>query len=113
MSIKIDDIIFSLAKDVENATKNIRKSKISLTVPEVEITLALDVEMEGKEEKIIEPVNARDTLIRGKRKLVDSAAIKKQGLVFDRIGTVHRNDNLSNTATNLKIHIVFAPDLTE
>lgn len=113
MSIKIDDIIFSLAKDVENATKNIKKSKINLILPEVDITLSLDVEIEGKEEKIIEPVNARDNIVRGKRKMLDSLAVKKQGLIFDKIGTVHRNDNLSNTASNLKIHIVFAPDLTE
>lgn len=113
MSIKIDDIIFSLAKDVDNAAKNIKKSKINLTLPEVDITLSLDVEIEGKEEKIIEPVNARDNIVRGKRKMIDSLAVKKQGLIFDKIGTVHRNDNLSNTASNLKIHIVFAPDLTE
>ena len=113
MSIKIGDIIKSLAEDINSAYDEIRKAQISVDIAEVETTLNLDVELNGRKESsyvFSEGSEARSqTSQRGRivRYTLSDKNFKEKGISFRKIGTTHYRDRI---LSNLTIRVLFLPE---
>ncbi len=108
MSIRIQDIIEALTRDVHEAYKRVRENDLKISIPEIEVELNLEVELEGLEERV-----QKTTVIRRGAKVeplskyaVTESILKERGLGFRRIKTTpHTKENV-----NFTIKIVFIPE---
>ena len=108
MAIHIQDIIEALTRDVHEAYKRIKENDLKVSIPEIEIELNLEVDLDGLEEKMPE-----STMIRKGVKLeslskyvVTERILKEKGLGFRRIKTTpHTKENV-----NFTIKMVFIPE---
>jgi len=66
MAIHIQDIIEALTRDVHEAYKRIKENDLKVSIPEIEIELNLEVDLDGLEEKMPE-----STMIRKGVKVLD------------------------------------------
>ncbi len=108
MGIKLQDLILSLSRDVNEAYRRLKKEKVGVKVPQVEVTINLEVELEGREEKE-ERISTSEhkALVGAKiRKLViDERAFRERGLVFRSLKTTPNTKDFAN----FTIKIAFMP----
>jgi len=109
MGIRVQDIIQDLSKGVSAAHQYLKEKKVAVSVPEVEITLNLEAELEGEMEKTPGARKKEEEVERTtvRRYLMDEKTFKGKGVVFRRIGTVHPP---SKEVANLTLRVVFLPD---
>ncbi len=110
MGIKLQDIILSLSRDVDEAYSRLKREGIGVTIPEVEITMNLEVELEGREEPVEKPTARRRTATSSLRKFViDGKILRERGLSFRSLkSTPQAKEN-----SNFTIKIVFIPSEEE
>lgn len=112
MGIQIQDLIKDMALSVNRAYEELREENIAVSLPEIEVTLDLEVELEGQ-------ITAGATVIGGeqlldynpeemtvRRSVMDEAAFKESGIVFSTIGTAHTADK---ELKNITLRIAFTP----
>jgi len=108
MAIYLKDLIEALSRDVHEAYERIKKNDLKIAIPEIEVSLNFEVEVEGEEEKAPKAtVIRRGTKIEPLAKYVITEKIlKEKGIAFRKIKTTPQ----TKEHANFTIRIVFIPE---
>lgn len=108
MSIRISEIMESIARDIDRSYTKLKKEGMRLDIPEVEIKLNLEVELEGKEERAreIKPPGKPTPLTKF---LLTEEIFKKEGIAFKTIATPAVAEENPGTTTNFEIRFIVLP----
>ena len=112
MGIKIQDIIKDMAQSVNIAYQELKEENVALSLPEIEITLNLEVELGGMtsvETTVISGETVLDSDVKEvmvTRSVMDEKSFKEKGITFNTIATAHTPDK---ELKNFTLRIAFTP----
>ncbi len=117
MPITVASIMESIARDIDDTYRRLRRSGMKVDIPEVNVNLSLEVELDGVEE---EPARPRQPSLRPFRRVImDQKTLATQGLSFRRIATPsfregrEPTDDSEKNLRNLEIRFTFVPNYDE
>ncbi len=119
MPITIASIMEAIARDVDTTYRRLRKDGMRLTIPEVDVTLSLEVELDGevespREEEPSRPVPGRPfdpKLTKASRFVMDDKLLAKKGFAFRSIATPARTEvSGGQELRNLEVRFTFVPE---
>ena len=127
MAITVGAILASVARDIDETYQRLRKGGLNLTIPEVEITLRLEVQLDGEPEDVKAPTQkpidkpslvprpgTTEFLKQPSRFVMDEKTLASKGLVFRTIASAVAPEQPSQSSPgNLEIRFSFVPEENE